>query len=556
MLRKLLYAVGTFMYLAIFALGGLSIATLPGMEEFGILVAAIGPTTLSDPGIVKQWRALSQRAYWASLYKSAFSDPQYTGTNKSRRKIEAREDIYGPPIIEYYDLSKMKGDTLTDNVHIPPFDGDEEVLFGSGSDKGYVRVKGQDRVGYEIQASRKNIKFALQSYFFSAFEEDVRMSEQELGGDLLELLVQHTTDLSGRYKDADKLVTFHQGWSPHLYTRIAQADGTISDNDPAPSATEMGVGAPFEHPNTFAFVNEGTTADPVYRLVAANDIADAAATSLTADSWTGKVHEAVGQVDSSALPGRKMLDLIVEQTRYLRLVPIRYRMQNGKSGAYYIMIVSPAMMNMFYDDPDLEKRFGDAYNGMAYKHPLINDDDKMYRNLIIREEEKMAQKMHTFAYCYGDTYQYSVTADGGLDSRTGDGNVDAPGVVVRKDNSDGTGRKLRVYLEYGERTFRSASNGTEAGGEQPAAEDSAIGPNGGDKIDRIILLGASALGTVPGPVFDLDRRQEDDYGNILGIGQEAFSGSRRIEWGTKASNNHNSGYDNQGSMVIAAYNGK
>lgn len=553
MFKRLLHVAGALLYLSIFVLGGLAVGSMPGLEGVGVMFAAIGPTTLSDAGIVKQWRALSQRAYWAALYKSAFTDPQYTGLNKSRRKIESREDIYGPPFIEYYDLTKMKGDTLTDTVHIPPFDGDEEVLFGTGSDVGYVRVKGQDRVDYEIQAGRKNIKFALQSYFFSSFEEDVRMSEQELGGDLLELLVQHVTDLSGRYKDADKLVTFHQGWSPHLYARIAQADGTVSDNDPAPSATEMGVQAPFEHPNTFAFINEGTLADPSYKLIAANDVADAATDTLTATSWTGKVHEAVGQVDSSALPGRKMLDLIVAQTRYSRLVPVRYRMENGKSGAYYIVLVSPAMMNMLYDDPDLEKRFGDAYNGMAYRHPLINDDDKMYRNLIVREVEKLDQDLHTYAKNYGDVYDYGVTADGGLDARTGIGG-DTTGVTIRKDNVDGSGRKLRTYLSIGDRTFRTTGGGATAAEEQPAGADTAIGASGGDKIDRILVLGASALGIVPGPVYDLDRRQEDDYGNILGIGQEFFGGCRRIEWTTEKS--HNSGFDNQGSMVIAAYNGK
>lgn len=553
-MKKIYQVVSAFLYLAIFALIGVGVDALTGSAALGLTFAAIGPTTLADAGIVKQWRALSQRAYWASLYKSAFTDAQYTGLNKSRRNIETREDIYGPPFIEYYDLSKMKGDTLTDNVHIPPFDGDDEVLFGTGTDVGYVRVKGQNRVNFEIQASRKNIKFALQSYFMSAFEEDVRMSEQELGGDLLELLVQHVTDLSGRYQDADKLVTFHQGWSPHLYTRIAQADAGVSDGDPAPSSTDQGVGVPFEHPNTFAFVNEGTVSDPSYRLLAANDIAGAAVSTNTATSWTGKVHEVVGQVDSSALPGRKMLDLIVAQTRYSRLVPIRYRMENGQSGAYYIVLVSPAMMNMLYDDPDLEKRFGDAYNGMAYKHPLINDNDKIYRNLIIREVEKLDQNIHTYQYCFGDTYQYSVTANGGLDARTGDGTVDAPGVTVRKNTTTGTGRDLRVFLEYGTRTFRSTANGATAGEEQAAAEDTAIGATGGDKIDRIMVLGASALGIVPGPVFDLDRRQEDDYGQILGIGQEFFGGSRRIEWATAKS--HNSGYDNQGSLVIAAYNGK
>lgn len=562
MLRNLFTFFTCFLYL-------LGVAVI-GHELMGaggeILFAAIGPTTLTDPGIIKRWKKLSKDAYWAAVYKSALSDPQYTGTKRAKRSIEKRGDMLGAPFVEYYDLKKMKGTTLTDSVHIPPFEGDEEVLFGTGDDIGYVRVKGQNRVGFEIQASRKNITFPLQNYFFSAFEEDVRMSEQETGGSLLSLLVSHITDLKGRYTDADRLFTFHQGFSPHLYTRAAQADATVSDGDPAPSNSEMSLLAPFEHPNTYAFVNTGSLADPVYKLLAANDVADATADTYTATNWTGKVHETVGQVTSSALPGRKMLDLTVEEIRRLRIVPVRYRMKNGKSKAYYIVLVSPAMMNMFLDDPDLEKRFGDAFSGHMYDHPMINDDDKIYRCLILREEEKLDQKVHTYAYNFGGDYDYGTTADGGLDARASlAAGIDAGTVTVTKDTSTGgagAGRDQRVKLTYTERIFRQYKDGGSttnltsgsAAESQPAGNDSAIGPDGGDKIDRIIVFGASACGFVPGPVFQLDRRKEDDYGNILGLGSESFGGGRRIEWATTKS--HASGYDNQGSLVIAAYNGK
>jgi len=552
--KRILYAMSALAILMVIATLGhfvpMHVSGLIGIAS----AAAIGPTTLTDPGIVKQWRALSQRAYWAAIYKSAFSDPAYTGVNKSRRKIEPRSDIYGPPFVEYYDLEKMKGDTITDTVMIPPFEGDMEVLFGTGNDLGYVRVKGQDRVGFEIQAGRKNIKFALQSYFFSAFEEDVRQSQQELGGDLLNLLVQNITDLGGRYKDANKIVTFHQGWSPNLYISIGQADAGIVDGDNVSGISSLGVSAPAEHPNTFAFVNTNTLADPVYKLLSANAVAAAAVTSLTADNWTGKVHEIVGQVDTKALPGRKMLDLIVQQIKALKIVPIRYRVPNGTGKAYYMMLVSPAMMNMLLDDPDLEKRFNYAFEGSMYKHPLIMETDRLYRNLIIREVEKFDQTMHTYDYNYGGDYVYGTTALGGLDARTGDG-TDCTAVHFRKNTAiNGTGRKQRVYLEYTPRHFRSTTNGSLAGESQPAGDDTAIGPNGGGKIDRIVILGASAMGIVPGPVYELDRRKEDEYGNILGIGQEFFGGNRRIEWSTVKS--HNSGYDNQSSLVVAAYNGK
>src|SRR5699024_7753402 len=122
-----------------------------------------------------------------------------------------------------------------------------------------------------------------------------------------------------------------------------------------------------------------------YRLIAANDIPDAGTTDgANAGNWTGKVHEAVGLIDSTALPGRKMLDAIVYATTQLRMVPIRYR-TDGQLSAYYMVLMSPAMMNLFYDDPDFEKRMDAAFQGAMYKHPLINEEDKIYRSLILRQ---------------------------------------------------------------------------------------------------------------------------------------------------------------------------
>jgi hypothetical protein len=534
-----------------------AIVYLTGFQVFtgieGLALAAIAPATLDDKGINKQWRSLSQDSFWLSLWKSAFSDPSYTGTNKSRRSIEPRNDMMGAPFVEYYDLQRLKGDRLTDTIHIPPFDGDDEVLFGTGSDAGYVRVKGQNRIGYEIQGNRKNIDFCLQTYFFSAFEEDINMSEQELGGELMPLLMEHLTDLHGRYYDADKIMAYHLNYSPHVYTRIAQADDGISTGDPVGGSTSLGVPAPFEHPNTFAWINPGTIADPEYALVSANDVVGAAADTNTATSWTGKVHETVGKVTSDALPGRKMLDQIMRQTKLLKIVPIRYVSGNGASEGMYLLLVSPAMMNMLIDDTDLQARFDSAFQGAMYDHPLINESDKIYRKLVIREIEKFEQPLYTYQYNYADAYDYGATADGGLDARpTITGGQDTTGMSY---TITGAGRDKRISLSLGERQFRpSADPALDADNAQPAAEDTAIGSYGGDKIDRVVLLGASAVGCVPGPIFPLERRQEDDYGNILGIGQEKLAASRRIDFPTSRA--HNSGYDNQGSMTIAVFNGK
>lgn len=516
----MLYTLAAALYAAFNAL----CFSLAGPE--GLLFAAIAPVTLADKGIIKQWRSLSQDAYWLSLFKSAFSDPMYTGTTKSRRSIKPREDILGAPFVEYYDLQNRKGDRLTDTIHIPPFDGDEEVLFGSGDDAGYIRVKGQNRVGYEIQADRKNIDFCLQTYFFSAFEEDINMSEQELGGELLPLLIEHLTTTGGRIMDASKLVTIFLNYSPHVYSRIAQADDTISNGDAVGASTDLGVPAPFEHPNTFAFINNSDLSTPDYELAAANDSAST--------TWGEKVQDVVSKVNTNALPGRKMLDLIMYQIKKLRIVPIRYMNVDGLgSESMYIYLVSPALMNMLLDDPDLQKRFDNAFSGHMYKHPLINEKDKIYRQLIVREVEKLDQDLYTYDRNYGE-----AVADG---AAGGVGTADAVTYV-----KSGSGRDTRISLTIPTgRTFEAAT---------PAAADTAIGATGGAKIDRSILLGASAVGCVPGPVFPLDRRQEDDYGNILGLGQERLGADRRVDFPTSRA--HASGYDNQGSMVIAAYNGK
>ena len=519
----------------------------------GLVFAAIGPVTLDDKGINKHWRSLAQEAYWLAVWKSAFSDPSYTGTTKSRRKIEPRKDILGAPFVEYYDLKKLKGDRLTDTIHIPPFDGDDEVLFGTGDDVGYVRVKGQKRVGHEVQGNRKNIDFALQSYFISAKEEDVNMSEQELGGSLLPLLLEHLTDLHGRYYDADKILAYHMGYSPHVYARIAQQSATISNGDAVGSSADLGVPVPSEHPNTFAWINTGSLASPEYKLISANNIGAAATTSFTAGSWTGKVHETVAQVNSDALVNRKFLDELMRVAKLLRIVPIRYVSSKGSADGMYLLLVSPAMMNMFIDDPDMQKRFDSAFETSKYDHPLIKESDKIYRKIVIREVEKFEQDLYTYKYNFGEKYDYGVTDNGGLDARPSITDADdATGMTYV---ISGSGEDKKTTLAFGERTFRAASNATITEDDAtPAGEDSAIGPDGGNKIDRMIFLGASALGCVPGPVFPLERRQEDDYGRILGVGQEKLGANKRIDFPT--SRDHKSGYDNQGSITIAAFNGK
>lgn len=535
--------------------------TLGGPE--GLIFAQIAPVALNDKGIIKQWRRLSQDAFWLSQLKTTFSGPGWTGTTKSRRNIHTREDIMGAPLLEYYDLSRLKGDRLTDTVHIPPFDGDEEWLFGAGDHKGYIRVKGQNRIKFEIQGHRRNIDFALQSFFLAAVEQDINMSEQELGGELLPLLIEHLSQTGAQFQDADKLTSFFLHYSPHVYQRIAQADASVSNNDPAPASPDLGVLAPYEHPNTFAWINEGSLSEPKYKLISAAGIPNAtAADGHAATSWAGKVHEAVSQVDSTALPGIQMLDQIMYAIVQLRIVPIQFLTVDGELESFYYLLVSPAMMNMFFNDPGLQKRFDAAYNGVMYRHQLVNESDKIYRRLIIKQIEKLDQELYTYKRCFGGEYDYGDTDKGGHNDRDGlASGQDVLVPIMKKDTTTGSGRDLRTFMEIRNRVFRRyISDGdtnvgaANAGAATPAGNDDAIGAAGGDKIDRMILMGASAHGCVPGPVFPLERRQEDDYGNIIGIGQEKLYASRRIEFPTTRS--HPSGKDNQSSFVVAAFNGK
>lgn len=376
-------------------------------------------------------------------------------------------------------------------------------------------------------------------------EEDVKMSEQELGGNLLELMIRHLTDLRGRYKDADIAFTMYQGYSPHLYYRQAQADSSISDGDIVKPNASLSLGATNEHPNSMAWTNAGTTSDPNLQMVLANDIADS-----VASNWDGKVHESIAKVDSSAQPGRKMLDAIWAQLIFHNIVPIRLRYE-GQQKNCYIMCVSPSMRNTLQDDPALQKIFDSAFESTMYNHPFIKDDDLMYRGLIIRNEEKLDQEWYSAKYSFGnEVYNFGVTANGGTDSSVGLTSGDD--VTPVKYVKTGTGRETRNYLNYTERVFRTDANTGASGNVTKAGAD--FGANGGTKIDRFPVLGASACGIVQGTVHPLERRKEDDYDNITGIGQPSMCGCRRVEWDTVRG--HASGRDNQGSLLVAAYNGK
>lgn len=531
---------------AMFALFGNIGLLFVGMAAAGM---AVGPTATSDPGIIRQWEKMSIDAYWLALWKTMLSDPMYTGTRRGKRGIEQREDVYGPPIKEYYNLRQNPGTTHVDTIHVPPFDTDEQVLGLAGTtENGFIRVKGQNRKNHAIQANRKNITFALQQYFFSIDEEELEMSEQEIGGDIEAVLIKNLTTVDAQYKDAERILTAYMGFSPHLYQRDAVARD-VADGANVVGNADLGIETPYYPPHVLAWTNQNTASDPDYQMVLAEN-------DDYASNWTGKVHETLGQIDDTAPPSRKMLDSIILYATTLRIVPVRYRVE-GTYKPMYILMLSPESMNMLYDDADLEKRLGDAYNGKGLDHPLMKNEAITYRNLVIMEQEKLSQDIYSAYYNWaGETYDYGSTADGGDDANPSlSSGPDAERMTFAKDTSVGTGKDARFAINPHVRRFRTQDDGNITSADQEQAAGLAFGEEGGNHIDLGVLLGASALGAVPGPVFPMTRLKEDDHGRIVGIGKPNMGGCRRIDFPTTAGRSHPSGKLSQGMMLIGMWNG-
>lgn len=471
----------------------------------GVFVAELLPTALSEPDILKRW----SQAYFRRVQSKIVFGEDYTGTRLASDGPRPSDLITAPPIVQINDLKNRKGTVITHTLINPLFPDSQSRL-------NYGRVKGQKREGSEKSGSKNFVKIALASWFQGVKEEDVLMGKQEIGmGTLIKEMVELLSDNGAQYMDDDLLESFFIGQSRHLYATIAKIND-VADGSAVTGSADRGIGAPAEHPNTYAWVPSGTS----FRLekAASNSVAD--------------VHALLTKIDSTALPTQQLLNQIALKVRTEKIIGSRYT-NKGKARTMVKVVVDPITMQMFRDDLENSNAINSAYQATGLEHPLIKQGDLIWGPLHICEEEKLLDPAFGNQNNFG-TEEYDSDA-GGADGIT---EVTAS-TIKRTTDSEGT---EHIYLDKGARIFKA---GTAAG------DDANIGANGADKIGNIMVMGANSLAKTPGPVLPLIERTDDDYRRIKGLGAEHLFGAKRVDFEDASGNLA----FNQSSLRIAVYRG-
>lgn len=467
----------------------------------GVALANLMPSGFSDPDRLKRW----SQAYFRRVQSKVVFDERYTGVKMASDGPKDSDLVTAPPIVEINDLRNQKGTQVTHTL-INPLFPDSESRLKSG------RVKGQRREDSERSGSKNFVTIPLGTWFEGVKEEDVLIGKQEIGmGQLYKLMVELLSDNTSAYMDDDTVETFFQGHSRHLYHTIAKTKNA-ADQSTVTGNVDAGIKDPSEHPNTYAWVEE----NGVYTL-------------KRADSPSVEdVHNLFADITSDAIPTRKLLDAIALEVRKQKIIGTQY--SGGKSWKQRGMVkvvVDPITMQLIRDDLHDSDAVNSAYMATGDEHPIIAQGDVIWGPLHICEEEKMLDPAFSAKLNFGTESFDGVT--GGVDESQ----------IRKVTDSDGV---ERIYLEHGERTFDS---------ETPAGGDSAIGPDGANKIGNIMVLGANSVAKVPGPVLPLIERTDDDYKRIMGLGAEHLFGCKRIDF---VDSNRDFAF-NQSSLRIAVYRG-
>ena len=488
-----------------------------GMIELaaGGLVAAslIPPGTYADPNKaftdpdrIKQW---SLKYFYRTQSKTIF-DESYTGVAIAKDGPKKSDTVVGPPVILVTDLKSQNGMVVTYTMINPLFNSSEERLR-------YSRVKGQIREGSEKTSSKKFVQFPLASAFWAVKEEDVFVGKKEIGmANLTAEMTRLLSDNTAQYMDDDAIESFFTGHSRHLYTTLAKARGAANET-PVVASTELGIPTPpQEHPNTLAWIvdNGNTVLRPASAEAGAN--------------IDEKVHSLLSKVTSAAMPSARLLDYISLEVKRRKMVGTQY-VDKKFNRTLFTVVVDPITMMKFRHDFQADgSGFGNivtgAYQTTGDEHPLIKQGSIVWGDLLVVEEEKLLDD------AFSNSHAFGASAVGAF--------VDAAQI---KRTIDGDGVE-HYWVERGERAFETGT---------PAYADSEIGEKGGDKIGNIMVMGANALGRVPGPIQPLIPRTTDDYTRIKALGSEHVFGHKRLDW---VEGQTTDPY-NQSSLRIAVYRG-
>lgn len=456
---------------------------------FGLLMADGYLAKISDdPQLWHKWGLIAQKQ---GELKTEFTE-QEIGVSWGDDGPEASDRVAASPIKLVQDLTNG-GKYVDVKIDNPLFTAPSDIL-----NKG--RYNEQDRIGAEETLTRHNFRVLLDKWHLgiaeSEVEEGTNVTAHMNAAKFMQRMVNAYTDNVAQRKDWGVFFSFFAGFDIHHF--IAAADrGDLSNGAVPTSDPQMGLmSKPHEHRRTFVWREDGDSNLTLNEVALGEDV----------DDFEDNIVEEISKIKATSKPTLTMLRRINRICKSSAMIPTTIRNVDGKNKHYYLVMIPGSVRDLLEQDDEFKEVMNSAYQSIVDKHPMLQSGDVLYKNLIIRESEKLDDEEDYFS---AKSIFNAISAD----------TADSTKLTFNKAT---TGGIERFSLTPGTRQFTEYS-----------AADTAFDAENTQVVGRIMVLGAASIARVNGKMFDLKKLEVTEYGLKDGIGRTQYFGQARNEkWTT------------------------
>lgn len=464
--------------------------------QFGLeaLFGSAGTVLAIKGMLVKVFKDPELKQMWETeALKQGEQTTEFTeleiGTTFADDGAEASERVPAAPILFYDKLSQGGGGGRYVNieVHKPLYTNIQDILKK-------WRYSEQDRIGSEQEAERGAVRAVVDNLFLALKETQIKQGMQETANATPGGLMRHLVTLLGRNtqkrQDVGIFWALAGGYDFHHYVNVGLRKG-LTDGAVPTSDSQAGVYLPpTEHPNMYVWQPNGNMANVTF-------------TTTQADHGDN-INTEVGKITSAAKPGLAWIRAIHRIAWRENLIPALYNV-DGTQEEYFCLYVPGRVRDLLEQDTDFMDLFVSAYQGKVQSNPLIQDDDLMYKNLIIKDSKWLENSYFSMS----NSFNAAASGDGDATAMTF--NKTSINNVEWADIDPGT---------------RSVPTGSAMEGDF----------NDMSQVARCFLLGANAVVRATGNDYSLERMEVTDYGNNDGVGQDKYFGQNRVDSFTNEGN--------------------
>lgn len=471
--------------LSILTVIAFAVALQFGLEylfESGSMVLAIEgmlAKVFEDPELKQAWE---QEALKEGENQTEFTELEI-GTTFADDGAEPSELVTAAPILFYDELSKGGGGGRFVNikVHKPLYSDLQDILKK-------WRYSSQERVGSEQEAERGAVRAVVDNIFLALKETEIKQGFQETANATPGALMRHLVTLLGRNttkrQDVGIFWALTAGYDMHHYVNIGLRN-SLTDGDPPEADSQAGVYLPpTEHPNMYVWKP--------------NNIM----TQVEFDTDQGvhgdNINNEINDITSDATPSLAWIRQVWRTAWRNNVIPARLSVEGARNMPYYCLYVPGRVKDLLEQDDDFMELYVKAYQGQVQNNPLIQDDDLMYKQLIIKDSKWLEEDYFSFGFNFN-----AAASD--------DGNATA--MTFNDTEIDGVDW---ADIDPGDRDVITDSD----------MDTDGIDPH---QVARCFLLGANAVVRATGQDYSLERMEVTDYGNNDGVGQDKYFGQNRVD---------------------------